>query len=230
MEEQREELEISAKSVEQAIEKALEQLGLGLDEVEVTVLQKGRPGILGLGAEEARIRVSPRQPSPPAEPEEAKLAKEVVQSLLELMGLPATIRIQLLASPVPGQKALSLDIEGEDLGILIGRRGQTLASFQYIVNAILAYRLKARLPVSIDIEGYKQRRYENLRALALRMAERVKATGRTMALEPMPANERRVVHLALANHTQVTTQSVGEEEMRRVTIIPKRPAPPGMTR
>jgi spoIIIJ-associated protein len=115
-----------------------------------------------------------------------------------------------------------LDVEGEDLGVLIGRRGSTLASVQYLVNLIVSRHFKGNAPFAVDVEGYRRRREESLRALAARMAERVRETGRSITLEPMPANERRIVHLALAEDPTVATSSVGEGESRKVAISVRR--------
>ena len=218
-------LEISARTVEEAIDLALEQLGVSREQVEVVVLQKGKSGLLGIGAEEARIRVSVLPAISAAEAEDAALAaKEVVEMLLALMKVPATVDIT--QPPVEGAARFALDIQGEDLGTLIGRRGLTLAALQYITNIIVAHRLKVRLLVVVDVAGYKQRRYKALQALALRMAERVQASGQSVTLEPMLANERRIVHLALADHSHVITRSVGEGEARKVTILAKRQTTP----
>ena len=118
---------------------------------------------------------------------------------------------------------ITFDITGDDLGILIGRRGQTLACLQYMVRLIVSHQTKAETPIVVDVEGYKKRRYESLRALAQRLAEQVKASKVPVTLEPMPAYERRIVHLALAEHPEVTTQSIGVGEARRVVIEAKKP-------
>jgi spoIIIJ-associated protein len=217
-----ESLEVSGKTVEEAIDLALQQLGLSIDEVEVTVLKKGKPGFLGLGAEEATVRVTPL-PSGQEEDEVAALSKKTVEELLRLMKLEAEVEpISPLQAASPNTKSIALEIKGEDLGILIGRRGETLAALQYIVRLIVARHQKAKVPVAIDVEGYKQRRYHVLRDLALRLAQKVKATGRSTTLEPMPADERRVIHLALSVNPDVTTQSIGEGEVRKVAILPRR--------
>jgi len=217
-----ESLEVSGKTVEEAIDLALEQLGLSIDEVEVTVLKKGKPGFLGLGAEEATVRVIPLQ-SGQEEDEVAALAKKTVEELLRLMKLEAKVEpTSPLQATSPEIKSIALEIKGQDLGILIGRRGETLTALQYIVRLIVARHQKTRVPVAIDVEGYKQQRYHVLRDLALRLAQNVKATGRSTTLEPMPADERRVIHLALSVNPDVTTQSIGEGEVRKVAILPRR--------
>ena len=219
-----ESLEISGKTVEEAIQHALKQLGVSREEVEVTVIKKGRSGILGLGAEEARIRVRSLVKMSEEERDIAGVARGVLESLLTMMGVAASIVPQ--AKPFVGGEEgatvpIALDIKGDDLGILIGRRGQTLSCLQYIVRLIVGHQTEAWVPIIVDVEGYKQRRYEALRALAWRIAEQVKAKGTPFTLEPMPAYERRIIHLALAGHHDVATQSIGEGEARKVVILPK---------
>ncbi len=190
--------------------------------MEVTVVREGRSGILGLGAEEAVVRVKLLTPVPKSDI--AEVAKSVLEKLLTLMGVTGSIVPQ--AQPVvegglEDSASVAFDVKGDDLGILIGRRGQTLSCLQYIVRLIVGHQTKARAPIVIDVEGYKQRRYQTLQALARQMAEQVKARGAPFTLEPMPAYERRLVHLALADHPDVTTQSIGQGEARRVVILPK---------
>ena len=208
------ELEISGKSVEQAIKKALDKLDVTRDQVDVIILSEGKPGILGLGAEEARIRVRTLVATDSKESALAREAKEVLETLLQMMDISTSVA-QVDTDPI------TFDISGDDLGILIGRRGQTLAGLQYIARLIVSHKAGEWLPMVVDVEGYKQRRYQALQALAYRMAERVKAKRTQFALEPMPAYERRIVHLALADHPDVTTHSVGEGEYRKVVIVPK---------
>ena len=212
------ELEVSGKTVDEAIQLALEQLGVSEDRVEVIVLKKGRSGVLGMGAEEAKIRVR-LLPTGGEKANVIETAKEVVSKLIELMGLTASLSV---TQPTNGELPVILNIEGDDLGILIGRQGQTLASLQYIVRLIVAEKLKMWVPINVDIAGYKKRRYESLQNLALRLADQVKKSKRLITLEPMPADERRVIHLTLADHPDVTTQSMGEGEARRVAILLKK--------
>ncbi len=178
---------------------------------------------MGLGAEEAIVRVSPLVPA--SKTDIAEIAKSVVEALLTRLGVVASIAPH---SPPPvgeGDEAatpIALDIKGDDLGILIGRHGETLSCLQYIVRLIVAHKTESWLPITIDVEGYKQRRYEALRTLAQRIAEQVKAKGVPFTLRPMPAYERRIVHLTLADHPDVTTESTGEGEARKVVIEPKK--------
>ena len=145
----------------------------------------------------------------------AETAKEVMEALLARMGIDATV-------PQVDTDPITLNVEGDDLGVLIGRRGQTLASLQYIVRIIVAHKKQAWLPVVIDVDGYKHRRYQALQSLAYRMAEQVKTKKIPFSLEPMPAYERRIIHLALADHPDVATQSIGQDEARKVVIVPKK--------
>ena len=132
------------------------------------------------------------------------------------MAATATPRPQLEGE----EDTIELDIEGEDSGLLIGRRGETLRALQFTVNLIVGQTTRAR--VILDVEGYRERRYSSLRALAARVAERVTSTGRPITLEPMAPNERRVVHMALANNSRVATESTGVGESRKITVLPKR--------
>jgi len=217
-------LEIGAKTVEEAVALALERLGVERDQVDVEVLAKGSKGLLGLGAGEARVRVSLRgRPEAVQPPADLLLrAKEVLEGILERMDVDAHVEPeQVPASDIEESKTV-LDVRGDDLGILIGRRGQTLASLQYIVNLILSRRYKSRVTVSVDVEGYRRRRTEALRNLALRLAERVRESGQVMTMEPMPPAERRVVHLTLAKDPDVVTHSAGEGEARKVVLTPRK--------
>lgn len=215
--------EVSAKTVEEAVQLALDQLGLSREEVEVTVLKGGKQGFLGLGAEEATVKVTPLSQIT-GKGDVATLVKEILEELLRLMRLTADVKIKPPLSEEEGSEgeSIALEVSGDDLGILIGRRGETLASLQYVLRLIIAHHQKRMVPLTVDIEGYKQRRYRSLRELALNLAQKAKVTGQSMTLEPMPADERRVVHLALSVNPDVATQSIGEGEVRKVVIQPKK--------
>lgn len=214
-----EELEVNGRTVDEAVEKALEQLGLTRSEVDVEVLSQGRPGLFGLGGENARVMVRPLTSSRPSVVDESV---EVLKTLLSLLGLEARVTVRPPQTLSDRRMEAVLDVWGDDLGILIGRRGETLATLQYMVNLIVSRHFKSRYQVGIDVEGYRRRREDALRNLALRLAEKVKTSGRPVTLEPMPANERRIVHLALVDDAQVVTTSIGEGESRKVVISVRR--------
>jgi spoIIIJ-associated protein len=203
-------IEITAATVEQAIEKAEAQLGLSRDQFEVEVIREGKSGILRVGSREAIIKVTPVTPP---ERDVAQVVTEILETLLGLLGV--TGKVEVLSDEIP----LALDIKGDDLGILIGRRGQTLAALEYITKLMVAGRLKAWLPLRVDVAGYKERRRDSLQKLALYLAEQVKSRRHAITMEPMPADERRIIHLTLADNPDVTTQSIGEGEDRKVVIL-----------
>lgn len=205
-------IEIAAATVEQAIKKAEAQLGLSRDQFKVEVIREGKPGILRVGGKQALIRVTPLAPP---EKDAIQVVVEIVDNLLRLLGI--TGKVEVLSDEIP----LALDIKGEDLGILIGRRGQTLAALEYITKLMVAGRLRSWLPLSVDIAGYKKRRYDSLQKLALYLAEQVKLRRSAITMEPMPADERRIIHLTLADNPDVTTHSIGEGENRKVVILPR---------
>jgi spoIIIJ-associated protein len=246
-----ESVEVSAKSVDEAIDIALEELGLRRQQVDIEILTPGKPGLFGIGGEPARVRVTALEEGtarpmaePGLEPEEqvgveikdlrspeVDLAIESLTQLLELMEIDCEVTLRAPETPGDGLGRASavLDVDGDDLGLLIGRRGTTLAALQYIVNVMVNRKMDTRVLVNIDAEHYKRRREETLLGLARRMADHVRQTGRSVTLEPMPAAERRIVHLALAQDELVTTGSVGEGESRKVVIYPSRSRPPPKT-
>lgn len=221
-------IEAIGLSVEEAISRGMEALNATRDQISVDVIEPGG------GKTMARVRVTllPRA-APPAAPEPANTseidtAREVLSQLLRHLRVKAEVEARQATAEderdrdTPGGPPLVLNIVGDDLGILIGRRGETLSDLQHIVRLIVAKRAGRLINLVVDVEGYKTRREQALRQLAERMAERVASTRKPIALEPMPANERRIIHLALRNHPSVTTQSVGQGEARKVTLIPKK--------
>jgi spoIIIJ-associated protein len=225
MQEERRSVEVTGRTVDEAIEKALEELEADRDEVEIEVLAEGSRGLLGLGGEEAKVRVAVSEPeeqleelAPPDE-DMVEIALETVRSLLHHMGVEATVTMR---RPSRDESLpILLDVEGDNLGILIGRQGETLRDLQYITRLIVSRRLQRWANVVVDVEGYKRRRQRTLTELAERMAQRVVTEGRPMTLEPMPPHERRIVHMALRDHQAVRTESTGEGNRRKVVILPK---------
>lgn len=231
-----ESVEFTGKTVDEAVEKALAALGKTRDEVEITILSEGSRGLLGIGGESARVAVrvlpsSPPAPEPGQPPATAQaeddalvaVAKETLETILRLMGVKARVEV-LRGVELPGVDRVPfvLDVEGdEDLGILIGRRAETLSALQYLTRLIVGHKTKMWSDFAVDVQQYRVRRGHALQNLARRMAERVQETRRAVVLEAMPPAERRIVHLALRNHPHVVTQSIGEGENRKVMILPK---------
>ncbi len=231
-------LEVIAPTVEEAVQRGLDELGLTRDEVEVEVLDEGSRGLFGLGARQARVRLTVRTtaeptatprpaPAPPAEVSEEdetlRVARETVEELLQRMDLRARVQARWGTADGPDKPTpLLVDVRGDDLSILIGRRGETLNALQFITRLIVGKELRRPVPILIDVEGYRARREQQLRRLARRVAEQAIESGRPVALEPMPAYERRIIHLELRDHPHVYTESVGEGERRKVTIFPWR--------
>ena len=226
-------VEASGKTVDEAIDAALAELGVDRDAVDVQVVSEGKTGILGVGGTQAVVRVRLLSEMPAGEggegaeggegeliEDEAEAAAQMLDHLLELMGVAADVSIRDPETPGDGlgmAKAV-LDIEGDDLGLLIGRRGETLASLQYLLNLMAGRKLTEHATFTVDVEGYRRRREKQLNSLARRMADQVRRTRRPVTLEPMPPNERRIVHLALSKDPTVSTASVGEGESRKVAI------------
>lgn len=245
MSEMRTNLEIIAPSIEEAIARGASELGLPPEALDVEVLDEGGRGFLGLGNRQVRVRLTVRassdQPAgetqtaetptyepPPTEvdvddAEVVRIAHDTVVELLQRMDIRGKVEAKWGEMDDNGRiRPLLVDIRGDDLSVLIGRRGQTLSALQYITRLILGKELKRPVAVVIDVEGYRARRERQLRRLARRMAQQALETGRTMSLEPMAPNERRIIHIELRDDPNVDTLSVGEGDRRKVTIIPVR--------
>jgi len=305
-------IEVSGRSVDDAVQQALQKLGLSQDEVEVEVIKQGSRGLLGLLSEEALVRVTPigvaqasarphqAEPRPEAEaaerlaeseaaerlaeseaakrlaeseaakrlaeseaaerlaeseaakrlaeseaeePERVEWKEEqqprvahagadqdavaqqgagVLQKLLDYMGVPGRVSKEPLAlKGQGGAPSTVLNITGDDLGLLIGRRGETLRDLQFLTSLIVSRNSQHWPGLSVDVEHYKARREKSLIDLARRMADRVRTTAQAQPLEPMPPYERRIVHLALRDDPDVRTESSGQDDKRKVVIYPK---------
>jgi len=194
------------------------------EKVRVTVLDEGKRGVLGLGSEPARVSVELLEPAAGNDDSLSEVARAVLEALLAGMDIEAAVETQVQPAVGEGEIAapIAFDIRGDDLGILIGRRGQTLSCLQFMVRLIVGHQTKTWVPITVDVEGYRLRRSEKLMALAGRLAEQVRTRRSPFTLEPMLAYERRIIHLALADHPDVITESIGEGEARRVVIRLKR--------
>jgi len=207
-------IEITAKTTEEAIEIALKELEAERQDVEIDVVSKGKPGILGIGSEPAKVRVTILETTSDL----VRIATEVLQELLKRASAEVMITLkQAYREDIGGPV---FDIDGEDAGLLIGRRGETLRALQFMVNSLVSRRMDERVNILVDVAGYQQRRHDFLATLAAKIAKTVGSSGRSIALEPMPPNERRIVHLALADYGGVTTSSTGVGEGRKVVVEP----------
>lgn len=233
-------LEIIAPSVEEAIANGLAELGLTEDLVDVEILDSGSRGLFGLGTRQVRVRLSIKGNFPDGKPAAAPVknhsenriqadlqdevlnhTEEMVSELLARMKVTAQVSAHYGDMDDEGRQPIHVDIRGSDLGILIGRKAEILNALQYIINLILGKQLERWMQVIVDVEGYRARRERQIRQMAVRMADQAIKTGRRQVLEPMPASERRIVHLELRGYPDVVTQSIGEEPSRKVTISPK---------
>jgi spoIIIJ-associated protein len=203
----------------------------------VDVLDEGGRGVLGIGAHSAKVRLTPLA-SPPLEPVAAaaatppapsdpsayvETARNELTQLLTLLGFSVTVHTyQAEAASDEDASPLVLDVRGggADLNTLIGRKGETLAALQHVTRLLVSRRISEQANLVVDVEGFKRRREYNLRRLAERLADRAVKESQTVVLEPMPAYERRIIHLTLRNREDVRTESVGMGYQRRVTIIP----------
>ena len=241
----------TGRTVEEAEEQALAALGADRSEVEVEILSRGRQGFLGIGGELAEVRVTRLSGSGGAEAEmqvadeepdapeivqaaegygqvvaieantPAEAAVQAVERILSTVGADVDVSLRAAHDEFTGGPVI--DINGPDSGLLIGRRGNTLQSLQFIVQSIVRQRFEEEnVRVALDVEQYRQRREDSLREMADRVANRVSQTGRSITLEPMPPSDRRVIHLYLDGREGIRTESVGYGDSRKVQIIAQR--------
>lgn len=195
------------KTIEEAKQQAMEKLGVQDEsQMSVEVLDEGAKGVFGWGTKYARIKVT-------VEDKEPVDIKKVISEILILMELKAEV-----SDVIEEEDQQKINVNGENLGALIGKHGQTLEAFQFIVNLIVNKQRIEKKKVIVDVEGYRVRRENSLRDLAVRSAQRVKREKKNVILEPMVPSERRVVHLALKNESDIVTYSNGQEPLRRVVI------------
>jgi spoIIIJ-associated protein len=237
-------LEVIAPSVDNAVEQGLTQLGLPREEVDVEILDSGSHGFLGLGGRQVRVRLtvkgaetgssgidsdySEQRPSKKTvttpefkEDQLIEFTQETVENLVALMKVEARVSAHLGAEGENGETPVLVDIRGDDLSVLIGRRSETLNALQYIAGLIVSKQAGHYVQLVVDVEGYRNRHERQLRQLARRMAEQAIRSRRKQVLEPMSASDRRIIHIELRTNPEVDTLSVGEEPNRKVTILPK---------
>lgn len=237
-------LEVIAPSVDDAVEQGLTQLGMQREAVDVEILDSGSHGFLGIGGRQVRVRLtvkgaesgssetdsgyseqrpSKKQISTPEFKEDQliEFTQETVENLVALMKVEARVSAHFGEQGENGEIPVMVDIRGDDLSILIGRRSETLNALQYIAGLIVSKQAGHYVQLVVDVEGYRNRRERQLRQLARRMAEQAIRSRRKQVLEPMSASDRRIIHLELRTNPEVDTLSVGEEPNRKVTILPK---------
>lgn len=204
-------LEFEGKGTEDAIEHACAHFQVTAEQLEIEILSVGSPGLFGLGGRKAKIRAALREES---EENLLTAAKEVLENLLYKMQEKATV------SAHPEDDRISLRIETDDAGLLIGKQGQTLDALQYLVTKMLAKRSRRKVRISIDVEAYRARHNEALALLAQKYGEKVKKSGKSITLNPMNPYDRRIVHLALQEDKDLKTTSRGEGLYKKVIISP----------
>lgn len=238
-------VEAEGNSIDEAIERAVTKLGVTRDDVDVEILGNSTKGLFGLGGKRAKVRATLRAPlsfndtepptpapRPPAREQrrraaarppvvdidEATLenARAVLQRTVELVGTEATVRV------VRDDLGITLMVEGDESGLLIGRRGQTLDALEYAINRVASRDTGHTTHLVVDSQGYRQRRREALESLAKRMGERAQQRRKPVTMNPMSPRDRRIVHLALQDHPTLETRSTGEGYFRKLLIIPRR--------
>ena len=200
------EIQKSGKSVEKVLEEIMKELNVSsLEDIEYEVIEEGSKGFLGFGSKDAVVKAKVK-----FDPE--RIAKEFLREMFIAMGIVVNIETKLK------DKQLLINLTGGDMGILIGKRGQTLDSIQYLVNLVVNKGNAPYLSITIDTENYRQRRKDTLESLAYNLAKKVRQTGQKVVLEPMNPYERRIIHSSLQNNRYVTTYSEGNEPFRNVVI------------
>ena len=204
-------IEVSAKTVDEALTEASISLGIPSSEIEYEVIEKGSTGFLGIGSKNAVIKARKKYSV-------EDNVKEFLKSVFSAMDMEVEIVVKINEE----EKTIDVDLKGDDMGVLIGKRGQTLDSLQYLTNLAVNKHSENYYKVKVDTEDYRKRRKDTLENLAKNIAYKVKRTKRSVALEPMNPFERRVIHSALQNDKFVTTHSEGEEPYRHVVVTLKK--------
>ena len=204
-------IEVSAKSVDEALTEASIKLGIPSSEIEYEVVEKGSTGFLGIGSKSAVIKARKKFS-----------VEENVREFLSSVFHAMDIEVEIIVKIDEDEKLIDVELKGDDMGLLIGKRGQTLDSLQYLTNLAVNKQSESYYKVKVDTEDYRKRRKDTLENLAKNIAYKVKRTKRPVALEPMNPFERRVIHSALQNDKFVTTHSEGDEPYRHVVVTLKK--------
>ncbi len=204
-------IEVSAKTVNDAITEACQKLTVTSDKLEYEVVEEGSSGFLGIGSKPAVIKARVKSSI-------EDTAKDFLKDVFEAMNLTVVVDVKYDEA----NNSMDIDLNGDEMGVLIGKRGQTLDSLQYLVSLVVNKDVENYIRVKIDTENYRQRRKETLENLAKNISYKVKRTKRPVSLEPMNPYERRIIHSALQNDKYVTTHSEGDEPFRHVVVVLKR--------
>ncbi len=204
-------IEITAKTVDDAITEGLIKLGTTSDKIETEIIEKGSSGFLGIGSRPAVVKIWKKF-----------TIEDHVRNFLSDIFNAMNMTVEINITKSEDDKNINVDLKGDEMGVLIGKRGQTLDSLQYLTNLAVGKQVNEFVKVKIDTEDYRKRRRETLENLARNIAYKVKRTKRSVSLEPMNPFERRVIHSALQNDRYVSTHSEGEEPFRHVVITLKR--------
>ncbi len=204
-------IEVTAKTVDDAITESLVQLGTTSDKIEYEVIEKGSNGFLGIGSKMAKIRVRKKSD-----------VEDYVRDFLEDVFHAMDMKVEIMITKSEDGKNVDVELKGDEMGVLIGKRGQTLDSLQYLTNLAVGKQVNEYVKVKLDTEDYRKRRKETLENLARNIAYKVKKTKHPVSLEPMNPFERRVIHSALQNDRYVSTHSEGDEPYRHVVVTLKR--------
>lgn len=211
-------IEVEGKTVEKALEKASSDLGIAKEDIVYEIVEETDRSFIGMGlGKKVKIRVIDKTPELVADN-----AKKTLGTILELMGINAVVETKDSVIMEGDIINIFLEIIGDGSGLLIGKHGATLDAFQHIVNKITNRRFSGSCNVHIDTENYRKKREENLTRLAIRMGEKAKRTGKTVSLIPLSARERKIIHMALKEDSEIQTKSTGEGPKKRVLIIPSR--------
>lgn len=204
-------VEKSAKTVEEAVELALTELQLEKDQVEISILEQPVKGFLGfIGTKDALVRVKEKYNI-------VNEAQKFLEKIFNTMESKPTINVIYNS-----EDNLVINLTGENLGLLIGRRGDTLDALQFLLNLVINKNSEKRIKIILDVENYRSKREETLFKLAKRLSDKAKRTGKKIVLEPMNPHERRLIHMSLQDDHRINTYSEGEEPYRKVVIVPKR--------
>ena len=210
-------IEVSAKTVSDAITEACQKLGVTSDKLDYQVVEEGSSGFLGIGAKPAVIKAAVKKSSV------EEVARAFLNDVFQAMNMEVVIDIKYNEE----EKSMDIELSGNEMGVLIGKRGQTLDSLQYLVSLVVNKETEGYLRVKLDTENYRERRKETLETLAKNISYKVKRTKHPVSLEPMNPYERRIIHSALQNDKYVMTRSEGEDPFRHVVISLKKEVPAG---